>query len=577
MKRIYLLLIFCFLAIQAFPQQVLIDRGLNVNGLWCFPLYTDTLTYLYLPSEARLALDEEKLPKFSFMRYVTERPTEGVSANTVTEAGGGGILHFLVLYNTPEGLISKAQASLRKKFDNDHISIRGPVVFDKGNYALISSVLNPADGSPERKLLSAGEAPVLENSRIALSFDVNPTDSKILLESFKMSTPDVSLVFDLTFSGLSDSYDAELEIDWSEVQKSKSFGAGGNIYFVSADVEIGFDELRRNSAIRLTTTGSNASMEALLNTVYNKLLELMFKRVEPQQVPADQRGGLMDALQGMVGSGGRSGGSTSMFGLYASYQLKEMKTEGAAHLFFKGRSTITRNHFITFNVSNLYQKYGEDERFFKDVPLWDPAFQQREIFVGIDGEMEKEFDKMLNSVTVTIRKKHGNGNESLSDILINKETLANYKGTLSMRYLNQGDADRMEWLNYEYRTTWKFQGGGSYETDWIDENTAMVNLFTPFHRRKISLEGDMGLFEEKGVRAVSVQISYPFFKDLKQDRITLRPGDNLAEKAFEVTLPNQTEEVDYTITWIRKDQPRLTFNGTDSFGLIFIDEMPENP
>ncbi|MCB0375080.1 MAG: hypothetical protein KDD04_04090, partial [Sinomicrobium sp.] len=533
-------------------------------------------TYLYLPTRARLALDEEKEPKFSFMRYITERQSAEASANTVTEAGGGGILHFLILYDTPEEQIQGAQAALRQKLENDKIIIRGPMVFDSGKYTLISSILNRDTGAEERKVLSIGEAPVLENSSIALSFDVSPLDSKLLLESFKMDTPDISLIFELAFSGLSDSYDATLEIDWSEVKKSKSFGAGGSIYFIGADVEMGFDELLKNNAIRLITTGSNASMEALLNTVYNKLLEVMFKPVEAASVPPEQRGSMMDAITALTGSGGLlSSGNTTGFGLSASYQLKEMRIQGKSDLFFKGRSTISRHHFVTFNIGDLYQKYGKDERFFRDVPLWDPAFQQREVYVGIDGDLEKEFESMLNSVTVTLRKKHLNGAETLADILIKKESFKDYEGRLSMRYLNQGDTVRTDWLKYEYKTSWKFKGGGGYETPWQTENSAMVNLFIPFQRRSIHLEGDMELFKEKDIRAVSVQISYPFFDRTKQHRVTIRPGDDLNEKAFEITLPNNVEDVNYKITWIRKNGSKQETEGVDNFGIIFIDEIPD--
>ncbi len=575
MKKILIIILFIYSG-QLLAQQVLIDRGTRVNGLWCFPLYTDANTYLYLPTRARLALDEEQEPKFSFMRYITEKQSAEASANTVTEAGGGGILHFLILYDTPEEQILGAQAALRERLENEEIKIRGPIVFDKGSYTLVSSILNRETGTEERKILSIGEAPVLENSSIALSFDVSPLDSKLLLESFKMDTPDISLIFDLTFSGLSDSYDATLEIDWSEVKKSQSFGAGGSLYFVSADVELGFDELIKNNSIKLITTGSNASLESLLNTVYNKLLELMFKPVEPASVPEAQQAGLMDAIGSLIGPDGPlSSGNTTGFGLNASYQLKELKVEGKSNLFFKGRSTINRHHFVTFNIGDLYQRYGQDERFFRDVPIWDPAFQQREVYVGIDGDLEKEFESMLNSVTVTLRKKHMNGTETLADILINKERFKDYEGKLSMRYLNQGDTIQTEWLNYEYKTSWKFKGGGGYETQWQKENSAMVNLFIPFQRRTILLEGDLNMLKNQDIRAISVQINYPFFDQTKQHRVTIRPSDDLSQKSFEITLPNAIEDVNYKVTWIKRNAPKQEMTGIDNFGIIFIDELPE--
>jgi hypothetical protein len=575
MKKTLIIILLLYSA-QLFAQQVLVDRGTRINGLWCFPLYTDANTYLYLPTRARLALDEEKHPKFSFMRYITEKQSGEVSANSVTEAGGGGILHFLILYDTPTEQIEKAQEALRENLENQDIKIRGPILFDKGSFVLISSILNGKSGKEEKKLLATGEAPVLENSSIALSFNLNPLASKILLESFKMDTPDISLIFDLTFSGLSDSYDATLEIDWSEVKKSKSFGAGGSAYFIGADVELGFDELIKNNSIKLINNGSNASMDALLSTVYDRLLAVMFKPAESASVPKEQQGDMLDAISALTGPKGMlSSRKTTGFGLNASFQLKQMNIKGKSNLFFKGRSTINRHHFVTFNIGDLYENYGKDERFFRDVPMWDPAFQQREVFVGIDGDLEKEFESMLNSVTITLRKQHLNGTETLADILIKKESFKDYEGKLSMRYLNQGDTITTDWLNFEYKTNWKFKGGGGYETPWQVENAAMVNLFIPFQRRTIRLEGDLNTLVEEGIRAVSVQVNYPFFGQTKQQRVTIRPNDDLNQKSFEITLPNSIEDVNYKITWIKREENSQELEGIDRIGIIFIDEIPK--
>lgn len=579
MKRfiLYSLLLLLFAGTSK-AQQIHIDQGVQVNGLWCFPVHNKPKTYKYLPTQSRLALDENQHPKFSFMRYITEKPTEGTSGNSISQAGGGGILHFLILYDTPEEQIEKAERLLIEKFEDEEIKIVGPIVFDSGKYALVSSILNSETNERKKQILAMGEAPVMENSRIALSFDVDPLHSKLLLESFKMDTPDISITFELSFSGLTDAYDATLEIDWSEIKESQNFAAGGTVYFVGADVELGLDELFKNNSIRLVTNGSHPNMESLLNTVYNKLLELMFQPVEPTLIPESQQGGLTDAIMELVGSNGPlSSGNTTGFGFNASYQLKKLRTEGQSKLMFKGRTTVTRKHFITFNMGDLYSKYGANEQFFRDVPVWDPAFQQREVFVGIDGDLEKEFENMLNSVTLSLRKQHANGNQTVDEVFINKSTFKEFDGNLSMRYLNQGDSIQTQWLEYQYKTVWKFKGGGTYESEWINESGAMVNLFVPFKRRKIFLDGDLNSLKDKAIRAISVQVSYPFFSETKQHRLTLRPTDDLQEKSFEVTLPNSEEEVNYTITWFVEDSDPLEKTSKDKFGLIFIDEIPNTP
>lgn len=571
--RIKFVLLFLLIPMVNFAQQILVDRGVRVGGLWCFPLISDSLSYLYLPTNAHLSVDESQNPQFSFLRYVINKPKSG--NNAVSDADGGGIVNFLVQYDTPENLVKTAQGILRERLKSEDITIKGPLVFDKGRYTLISSIIKSDTSKPERKVLTTGEAPVLEGSRIALTFDLKPEASKLLLESFKMATPDVSLVFELGFSGLTDSYDAEMTVDWSEVKKSEAFKASGSVYIVSADVELGFDKLKRDGAIKLKSNGSDQQMEGLVQTVYDKLLTLMFKPVKPETVPPDQQGGLMDALLGPNGILGSK--NTIGFGLNLGFQMKDLQSEGKTNLYFKGKSTVNRTHFVTFNIGNLYNEYGKDEKYFKDIPMYDPTFQQREVLVGVDGDLEKEFTKMVNSVTVILDKKHQDGRETLHSMIITKksqDSLKVSKKQLAMVYGFQKDTNRVEWLKYKYKTIWQFQGGGNLEMDWKTESSAMINLYTPFIRKTIMLEGDAKAINAKNIRAISVQIEYPFFGQKKQQRVTLKTSESLTDKKFEITLPNNVEEVDYSITWFGNDGSQKNVKGKDKYGLIFLDEMP---
>lgn len=555
-------------------QSILIDKGINADGLWCFPVHKKENTYRYLPQRARLSLQNDSIPEFSFLRYITEKPSEN-NSKTISEAGGGGILNFLVLYDTPTELITNAESFLKKKFENDEIIIEGPIIFDSGKYTLVSSILNPA-GEKKKSILGSGTAPIIENSKIPLSFNVDPLKSKLLLESLKMSTPDVSLVFELGFSGLTENYEAELEIDWSEVKKSHAFDAGGSVYFVGADVSLGFDKLRKDNAIKFTSVGKNESMESLVQTVYTKLLELMFKPTPLEKVPEKHRGGLEDALSSLIGANGAMGSrNTTGFGLNVGYQYKEHRTTGKSNMVFKGRSLVNRNHYITFNAGNLYKKYGDNKEIFKDVPLWDPAFQQRDVYVGIDGTIEKEFDKMLNSVTVKLNKKHESGDSTLKEVLLTKNTYKDTNGKIAMSYLNQGDSDQNAWLNYEYQTIWKFIGGGTFSEDWKLASSSMINLYTPFQRKKIEISGDIETLHSNNVRAVVVKISYDFFGEPKSKSLTIYPKKGVNDKFFEITLPKGSDSVEYSITWYIKNGAPIRKNGIDEYGLLFIDEFPE--
>ena len=71
-------------AAPARAQQVFIERGVRAGPLWCFPLSSDSLTYVYLPATVRLANDEAGRPQFSFVRYVINSGGDSTSSSSIT-------------------------------------------------------------------------------------------------------------------------------------------------------------------------------------------------------------------------------------------------------------------------------------------------------------------------------------------------------------------------------------------------------------------------------------------------------------------------------------------------------------
>ncbi len=556
-------------------QQVLVDRGVRAGELWCFPLATDSTTWVYLPAAARLAEDEQGHPQFSFVRYVVNTGGDSAGVAGITQAQGGGVLHFLVMLDTPEAWVTQAAAALRKVTRDDHATLRGPIVFADGRYTLVSSILAPGGDAPTSRALATGRAPVLEGNRLALSFDLDPQHATLLLQSLSMKTPDVSLVMDMTFGGLSDAYNADLTVHWSQVRKSQSFSAGGTVYFVGADIEVAFDQLRRENAIELRTSGSDAASEALITTVYERLLGLMFQPVEPDRVPEGQRGGLMDALGSLMSSKGPlSSRKTVGFGASVGYQLREMRSEGNSVMSFRHRASIERHALITFNIGDFHGAHGGDPNYFRTVNLGDPAFQQREVQVGVDGALLPELNQLVNSITVTMRKQHANGEETLRELVLDRTNAATPGTRPRLVYGWNGDTDRLAWLDYDYRTRWSFKGGGVHETPWQRTNAPMIDLFAPYERRNVQLAGDSEVLRARGVRAVVVEVDYPFFGEQRRPQVVVRPGDAFEEKRVEVTLPLGQPEYEVVTTWQMTGGQRLTAKRRDSSGLVFVDELP---
>jgi hypothetical protein len=566
----FTLLIICLQQVNA--QQISIDRGVRAEGLWCFPLTTDSLVYLYLPDKGLLGSDENNKPQFSFIRYVNDVLETTTSDNTITKADGGAILHFLVTYDTDEKKILRAEAKLRELFSNDKIKLRGPVIFKEGRYALVSSIINPDNGKEEKKLMSIGAAPVLQGSRIALSFELDPVRATLLLNSLKMTTPDVSIVFDMTFSGIMDAYNAKLIVDWTEVNKGQKISAGGSYYFFSADLELIYAELRRTSAIRLETSGEDANMQKIVDAAYARVMDMIFQKVEPENLPASDQSDL-SLLNGLMGKGGDGGNKMVPFSAHAAYKRKNIKTSGFSTLQFNSRNSTDRHHYITFNISDFYKKYGTSDEYIRTVSLYAPELDKRIITVGVDGSLLPEFDKMINNVTVTLRKRHDNGSTTVREVSIKKASLEK-DPLISLNYLAVGDTNRTAWLNYEYMAQFSFVGGRNWQTGWITQNSAMINLLTPYERRIVKIEGDPATLQSRNVRATTIKIEYPFLDGNRTLDMTVKPNDDLSQKQFEITMPIGKSDYKYTIRWQLNDGTVMTTTGETDMGILFIDNMP---
>jgi len=564
---------------QASAQPISIDRGLKAAGLWCFPLAQDPKVYVYLPNQVRLASDAQGRPQFSLLRYVTtvERTADHPDLPATSE--GGAVLHVLVELDTPEPLVRDAERALRRTLDDTDIVVRGQMLLDSARYTVVSSLLGSAGDPPDRKLLTTGEAPVLENNRLPLTFALKPREATLMMESFAMNTRDLSIVFDMTFQGLTDNYDATLTVDWAEVHKTQGFDAGGSIYYVGADIEVMFDDLHRRHAIDLKSSGGDDVMERYLDVVYARLLDLLFRPIEPEKVPADKRGGLMEALGGLIDpkDGALSSRQTTGFGLSVGYQLKDLKTTGTSVLTFNHRAAVQRHSYATLNVGELYGRYGSDPAFFKTVNTRDPVYQVREIHVAVDGALLPDFDQYINNVAVTVRKVHENGHRSDPPSLVfdRQAVRQDPPPRRTVTYGWDGDDDRAAWMRFDYRTRWSFKGGGVYEPPWVvGADAPMIDLFAPYERRRIQIVGERATLQALKVRSVVVEVTYDFFGEQRRHQVLIRSDKAENPQEIEITLPLNQFEYAYRVTWRLEGGGQLVARGKDSSGVLFIDELP---
>lgn len=573
MRRcIYFIIVLLVFRWTTTAQSILIDKGVRVDGLWCFPLVDDSLTFKYLPNQAQMAVDEYRKPKFSFIRYVNGISSDNQHNQLTTgnnQMDGGAVLHFLVNYSTNESMVLEAERTLQNKFFNPKIKISGPIIFDKGTYTLVSTVTGIAENDENKPeyLMMSGSAPVIEGSNIAISIELNKEQGKLLYESFKMPTPDISILFDMTFKGMSSAYNAELYINWSSYYKHEEAGGSVGIYGSGAEVERAIEENFKNQSIVLKSTGEDAQSESLLSAVYQKLISLLYDEVPAQ---ADETVAGLNEIEKFSKSISSMAQKLMPYSATIKYKKKNIKRAGESIISFNSKSTVTKNYTIAFNIGNMFKKYGDNPDFFKSVSLEDPDYNRRDITVTLDGELEPEFVQFINSVTVQMSKTHENNEKTVREIKITKANIGKINN-LVLSYGALSDKDKLAWLAYDYRILYEFVGGKKYETPWQSQSNSIINVYVPFERKQIELSGEQNLLESKKIKALVVILSYDLFGQTYSQQKTIRPKDLSQNLSLTIMVPKTTLNYTYKITYIHQDGIETTQSNSSSSEILFLD------
>lgn len=576
--RALILLLLTMSSPLAFAADYLVDQGQQHAGLWVYPSLSRPNDYYYVPSTARLVTDDNGKPKFSLTFYIgnsdsQEAGTTGDSTgSSITTADGGGLLHFLMEYHTPPEQIQQAQRSLRELYDNDEINILGALGFHKGKYTIVSALAEQS----KNRFMSQASAPVLEGNQLAISANLDPETATVLLQSMRTAVSDLSISFDLAFTGLTDAYDARMTVDWEKTSNTIGGGVGGTVYFISASVEAEVQRLFQDGAISLEVNGDDEAMEAIVARAHEKALELLFSEADIDEQEPEQQNAIGDMIEGLFSQGGAlSSGATTGFGLNASFKYKDVRTEGKAVFQFNKRASIERHAVITANIGPQIKALLDDPEYVSFVSTHDSAFDLRKIFVMVDGALAPDIGEFVNSVTVKIRKQHPGGRESIDDVIISNLNLKQQTTFGPLTYNNIEKEKSDEWMSYDYATEWKFEGGGVYQTPWRESSTSMVSLDAPYRRQLVHIEGDGQRLLDEGIRAVVVEVEYDFFDQKKPIRQSFRPSAQAINiEPLEIILPEQQKNYRYQINWLRAGAAPLTQSGDDDLGYLFVDELP---
>ena len=619
------------LATTVSGQSILLDKPVTAGDLTCFPDVNDSLKYYYLPDQIRLATHSDGTPQFSFLRFVRNVATTGGS-ETITEGIGGSIVHAVVSLDVTPDQLNEARSALASTTTGAQIV--GPVIYESGTIALISSVANE-EGEYAEKVLGLGKAPLLDGQKAAVSLLLTKEGGKILWESFKTSTPDMTFSFEMQLSGYRSPVNATITADYDRIYSHKSFELAATTPILAAEIKAAYDDLYSKNVIKVEQVGSDAKMEELLTTAYNKLTEMIFAPVGGTGTPnlsqlqesvsggksmldratdmlskarAEAKAEARDAKSSSssdntttastdketskpnISNANTSPRSTSphaanaqpsdpptndppakpSFAVGASFQFKKVRQHGEFRLSLN--KTTTGNLTLRFD-ENIGQI--DCPECFREVNLDDQLYSQREVFAVIDGLNLSDFSEYVNSVIVTLHKLHQSGSETLKEVKILGNTFSSDGNFYPMTYGFKDDVDRDEWLKFEYRTVWSFIGGHEVTSDWVETDIAGINLAPPYCPRTIDIDTDREALEAADVRAVRVILYYSLGGADLQKEVVLRSYNDEFAKAATIIMPVDDYEYDYQIEWIKHDGSSVTSNRmTSSSSILFADVMP---
>jgi hypothetical protein len=265
-----------------------------------------------------------------------------------------------------------------------------------------------------------------------------------------------------------------------------------------------------------------------------------------------------------------------VFSLTGTYKLKDIASSGHTVLSFNHQGLSQRTALISFNVGDLFKRYGTDQDYFRAVNLADPVYSQREVLVSVDGSLLGDFDKYINNVSITIKKEHQSGDSTVGEVVVDRSSFTENANRFSVIYGWNSDNDRARWLEYQYRVKWSFRDGGALEEDWRTTSSPMVNVVPPYERRAISIEGDGQALKNAGVKYSVVKLAYDFFGKPRNKQIVVRAQDGLVQEKVELIQPKGVYDYDYEIKWHLDDASELSKPlTTDASGIVFVDELPK--
>jgi len=256
----------------------------------------------------------------------------------------------------------------------------------------------------------------------------------------------------------------------------------------------------------------------------------------------------------------------------ASFKMKSVRQRGKV----KWDLNKYTESEITLRFDGNLGDVREYKDHFREVNLWSPLYQQREVVVYVDGANINDFGQYVNFVTVRLHKKHAGGAVTDDEVLIDRNNFNREGNRFKLLYGWQGDNDRSRWMEYEYQTVWSLFGGKTVELPMQRSTAQAIPVTAPYQRRTVELRAEPAELAQAEVRSVNVKLYYDLAGAPQVKQATLDASKPQTVQIEFMTLP-ETLDYEYEITWRLKGNRTVSSGrqkGSDS--LLYVGDVPQS-
>ncbi len=526
----------------------------------CFPAATNdplktSSNYYYLPASPHISKGPDGLPKFSMIRFVSDK----------TKAAGGAegaVLHFLVEYGlTPEQ--QQETASLLKKQVKGAI-LKGAVPLEVGaegnSFNVVSAILGDKEFAPT--LITSGKAPVMEGQQVAVAARLDAYGATLLAEGFSKPTSQVSVTFDLKYVVKLPAYDVTVTIDYDKYNEIETeythdreaktkrsrywdpkwynvfnIGTRKTTTLTEKEQTMALDFLQETGVVKFDYVQHvpDSDKEIVESGLHKIVLESFFDMQKRLGEPTDDELVSDNETEDKeaIAARRKEAAKYNKYS-YTVFQRKEIKRKSKQILSLKKVMARYETYSMTGNVGAWYKDFKDNPKLVSEVNLDDPFFQRREMRFVIDNEAYDIFNTMVNYATVQVKVERKGQRPFIDEITIDKKYLETNGQTATLSYARMGDDAQ----TYEYAVQWSLRGGHLYpaEPKWTKGELMAVTLAAPIKPLKIEYEADLKELEELGVARVSVELKYNQFgksiTDSKSSALSPASGEAIGNKVI---------------------------------------------